>query len=85
MRMLCDALEELGHSAIVSHNGLVADHINILFAAHTISDPRVVEQITGAGLDYIVLQSEVVRQGQVNLTGDLDHFDRCYRRGRAVQ
>lgn len=22
MRMLCDALEELGHSAIVSHNGL---------------------------------------------------------------
>lgn len=77
-RMLCDALEDLGHPSILSRNNLVADRVNVLLAAHTIRDPAVAQQIADAGIDYVVLQSEVVRDGQVNLAGDREQFERCY-------
>lgn len=77
-RMICDGLEELGHSCTITRNQLLSDRVNILVAAHTIQDPAMVRQIAASGVKYIVLQSEVVRERQVNLTGDRAHFEDCY-------
>ena len=87
-RMLCDALEDLGHPTVLSHNNLLPDRINILISAHTIEDPAVVREIIDSGVDYVVLQSEVIRDGNVNLTGDRAQFENCFlpllRGARAV-
>lgn len=77
-RAICDALEELGHSCVISQNSLMADRINLLVASHTITDPAVVEQILDSGAEYVIIQSEVIREGQVNLTGDRRQFESCY-------
>jgi len=77
-QLIAASLEELGHSCMISRNGLVADRINILIGSHTLRDPAVVQQVIGSGARYVVFQTEVVLNRQVNLSGDLDHFNTCY-------
>jgi len=72
------ALESLGHSCCITRNNLEKDRINILMASHTLMDPAVIQQILDSKVDYIVLQSEVISDGQVNFTGDRAHFNNCY-------
>ncbi|HCP46363.1 MAG TPA: hypothetical protein DIU15_09990 [Deltaproteobacteria bacterium] len=77
-RLIRLALESLGHNCCITRNNLEKDRINILVASHTLTEPGVTKQILDAGVDLMVLQSEVISDGQVNFTGNREHFTNCY-------
>lgn len=72
------ALESLGHSVVVSEGQLDGSRLNILLNAHTMRNPGTVEQIHAAKVRYVVHQTEVIKDGFVNGTQDVTHFEQVY-------
>lgn len=86
-KFFCHALEELGHDCSIRLNNLEPSRLNILVGGHHLASPEHVLQIAGAG-DYIVYQSEIIREDTVNLSSDRQQFERVYlpllQRARSV-
>lgn len=77
-RTLNEGLRSMGHDSVISLNRMDPSRVNVLVASHTLRSQEDVAQIIGSGIPYVVQQSEVVRDNQVNLQGDASHYQDCY-------
>ncbi|MGD0679900.1 MAG: hypothetical protein ABSC94_31340 [Polyangiaceae bacterium] len=77
MRCLQYGIESLGHNCTLTRNNLDATRINLVMGGHQIADPASVDGLLKAKTKYILLQSEVIRDGQVNSSGE-GHWKLCY-------
>lgn len=76
-KLLCYGLEELGHDCSIRQNNLEPSRLNIIVGGHHLAAPENVLQIAAVG-DYIVFQTEVIKEDTVNLTNTREHFEEVY-------
>ena len=77
IRLIQLGLDSLGHDCTLSKNHFDTSRLNLVIGGHQITDPAAVNSIVGSGVPYVMLQSEVIRGGQVNSSGE-EHWRRCY-------
>lgn len=76
-KLLCYGLEELGHDCTIRQNSLESSRLNIIVGGHHLATPESVLEIARHG-DYVVFQTEVIRDDTVNMTNTRDHFEQVY-------
>jgi hypothetical protein len=65
-RYVTHTIGSLGHDCTIERNRCPRDRINILLGTHHLSSSGEVKELLGACRDYVVLQTEIVRNGRVN-------------------
>jgi len=80
VRLLCHGLEALGHSCTLGENHLDSGRINLIVGAHNMQDPKTVAQIQALAPRYVVVQTEILIHGAVNLTADQRQMRDVYLR-----
>lgn len=70
-------LQSLGHVCTVRKNHLQNGWINILYGAHTLADPAGARAILDSRAPYLLVQTEVIRNEQVNSLGTA-HWHQIY-------
>jgi GT2 family glycosyltransferase/Tfp pilus assembly protein PilF len=63
-KYLCFTIEALGYDCCMVKNQLYSDRINIILGTHYLSDLKIAQQIKQSG-KYVILQSEVLREGGI--------------------
>jgi GT2 family glycosyltransferase len=76
-KYLCYTIEAAGYECCMIRNRLYSDRINLIMGAHRLTDPSSIEQIKQAG-KYIIIQSEVLREGGIAGWQDQKTFDTIY-------
>jgi hypothetical protein len=74
MRYLAHSIESLGHDCTIERNRCVADRTNILVGIHHLRSRGEAKELLGPSRDYIVYQTEILRNERVN-----DHDDGRYK------
>lgn len=76
-KLICYGLEELGHDCTIRQNNLEPSRLNIIVGGHHLASAEHVLQIAKIG-DYIVFQTEIIKEDTVNLTNTREHFENVY-------
>ena len=75
-KLFVNAIESLGYDCVLSKNHLDLSRMNILFGCHLIGQNGI--DLTQSNLNYIVLQSEIIKQNQINLANNHSQFQNVY-------
>lgn len=78
IKYLSYGLESLGHDCYISKNKFDSGRINIIFGGHNITKFSIVSAILQSKLNYIVLQSEIVRHETINTQTNKEQFTNIY-------
>jgi hypothetical protein len=65
-RMLAFSIRELGAECCVTYNRLEPKRVNVLVGVHLIEDVAFVNKLVDSQVRYVVLQTEMVRNGNIN-------------------
>lgn len=77
-RFLICGLESLGVPVSVGRGDVVPGKINVLVGAHTVATPDMVRAFAEHGIRYVVVQGEIVTDGQLNRDGRPERFASHY-------
>jgi GT2 family glycosyltransferase len=76
-KYICYTIEAAGHDCCMTRSQLYPDRINLIMGAHRLTNPASVEQIKQSG-KYIIIQSEVLREGGIAGWPDQKTFHTIY-------
>lgn len=76
-KYLCFTIEALGYDCCMVKNQFYPDRINIILGSHYLSDLKIAQQIKQSG-KYIILQSEVLREGGIAGWPDQPSYYKIY-------
>lgn len=76
-KYLCFTIEANGYDCCMVKNKYYTDRVNVIMGSHNLKDPSSVEQIKQAG-KYVVVQSEVLREGGIAGWQDQKSFNSIY-------
>lgn len=74
-RLLAFSIRELGTDCCVTYNRLEPKRINVLVGVHLIEDLAFVTKLVDSQVRYVVLQTEMVHNGNINQENN-DRFER---------
>lgn len=78
IRNLQLAIQSLGHTCIIRRNHMEKGWLNILYGAHVLTEPQDAQSILASGARYVFVQSEVLKEDQVNTNGE-NHYRLVYQ------
>ncbi len=76
-KYLCFTIEANGYDCCMVKNKFYSDRINVILGSHNLKDPAGADQIKRSGR-YIILQSEVLREGGIAGWPDQSSFHEVY-------
>jgi hypothetical protein len=75
VRYLVHGLESLGHDVVVGRSMLEPSRINLVLNAHALATAEDVAPLLTSRAPVVIYQSEVIRDGQINLQDDSRYRD----------
>lgn len=77
-RGFCYAIESLGHDCSIQRNRFESRRVNIIIGGHHYRNPAEVDELRASRLRYVVIQSEIVRNGEINDQDARGRLSRVY-------
>lgn len=78
VKLLNYGLSSLGHDCIIGRNNLDPGRLNVLVGGFQLRQAQEAAAIIDSGCRYIVLQTEIVGQDDLNQDGDRERFQRVF-------